>query len=106
MSFKQSSTVIRAMVCTSGRRFSGDPFGGALPLPGEPQARSADDGCQVRERHVEIFVYYNIIELIRMAYLVARRGKPLFDDGVAVLAPVAQAAFQFFHGRRQNENAD
>src|SRR5688572_4157157 len=91
MRFRQSSTVIRAMVS----------------LPGSVRsALAADDPRELLPCCIEVLVNYSVFELAGVRHFGLGVVQAALDDAFGVLVAPAQAPLQLRHRRRQDEDAD
>src|SRR5437868_6711160 len=72
-------------------------------LAGKSEPVGPNDADEILRRPIEIVVDNNIVEFAGMGDLPARRGEPCCDDLGTVLTAAAQALFEHFERRRQNE---
>src|SRR6185295_18419273 len=107
MSFRQSSTVMRAMM--SSREASLlqpiDQVLVALELSRRPQALRPHDAHEIGQRDVKTLVDNNIVELLDMGELLPGGAQASLDDLGSVLAAFLQPSAQRLRRRGQDENA-
>ena len=75
-------------------------------LTRKAQTRSTHGRFQLAERHIQVIVDYNKIELIHVTHFAQGAGHPPRYDIFTIRTALAQPAFQFRDRWRQDENAD
>jgi len=106
MSFRQSSTVMRAMMCSVEGFVLLEPVDQVLvafELNRQPQPLRPHDAYQVGHCDIEIPIDNNIVELLDMGDLLACGEEPALDYLGAVLTTALQPPAQRF-GRRCRMN--